>query len=519
MTRLGRLTPLPLWLSLVLSAAAGLIGVTAFAPLSIWPSAFVSLFLLWWCLDHRSFWTGLLVGLVYGLTLWAPLINWLTVYLGPIPWFALAVTEALYIAIAGGLIALVFHFSRVRGTKARWIHIITPVAVAGLWVAHEWLAANWPWGGFSWARFGMAQYDGVFAQSLSWIGSAGLSFVIAWICAATYYFLSRPSAPRRLLLIPVAVVVVSALVPLFPTRYQGTIAVAGVQGNTKSGLFDAVTPGDNLSAHLDTTLEQVSHPVDLIVWPENAADIDPLDNFIAASQLSFLAERFDAPILTGTITSTTSGTYFNSSLLWGAEGLLAQYDKAHPVPFAEWMPARPLFHAIVPDLVDLVTRDYSFGTRTNVIDVGTTRVGVSICFDIVDDSLVHEMMAHDAQLIVAQTNNADFGDTAESAQQLEIARVRAIESGRYVVNVSTVGISALIAPTGKIEQSVNRFEPAVVYDQSIPLAVSRTPGTSANFVVDLLSSVLGLGFVALAIAHRSRLYRVARANRPVVRRG
>jgi apolipoprotein N-acyltransferase len=183
------------------------------------------------------------------------------------------------------------------------------------------------------------------------------------------------------------------------------------------------------------------------------------------------------------------------------------------------MPARSLFHSIVPELVDLVTRDYSFGTRSNVIDVGTTRVGVSICFDIVDDALVHQMITHDAQVIVAQTNNADFGDTAESAQQLEIARVRAIESGRYVVNVSTVGITALIAPTGQIEQSVKRFEQAVVYSEEIPLAASRTLGTAANFVVDLLCTVLGLGFVALAIAHRSRQYRVARANKPVVRRG
>lgn len=519
MTRLPRLAPLPLWLSLLVSAAAGLTGVTAFAPLSIWPSAFVSLFLLWWCLDRRSFWTGLLVGLVYGLTLWAPLINWLTVYLGPIPWFALAATEALYIALASGLIALVFGFARSRVKPAPLIHFLTPVSVAGLWVAHEWLAANWPWGGFSWARFGMAQYEGGFANSLSWIGSAGLSFVIAWFCASSYYYFSRPSAPWRGLLIPVVLLVVCAIVPLFPTRYQGSITIAGVQGNTKSGLFDVVSPGDNFTAHLDTTLEQVSKPVDLIVWPENAADIDPTKNFLAATRLSFLAERYNAPILTGTITSPTSGTYFNSSLLWGADGLVAQYDKAHPVPFAEWMPARPLFHAIVPDLVDLVTRDYSFGTRSNVIDVGTTRIGVSICFDIVDDALIHEMLAHDAQVIVAQTNNADFGDTAESAQQLEIARVRALESGRYVLNVSTVGITALIAPTGEVEQRANRFEPAVVYAKQIPLAVSHTPGTAANFVVDLLSSLVGLGFVTWAIVHQSRQYRAARANMPVVRRG
>jgi apolipoprotein N-acyltransferase len=502
-----------------MSAVAGLVGVTAFAPLSLWPSAFVSLFLLWWCLDRRSFVAGIFVGLIYGFSLWAPLINWLTVYLGPIPWIALAITESLYIALTGALVALVFAFSQRRGKQSLWFYVITPLAVGGLWVGHEWLAANWPWGGFSWARFGMTQYDSIFAESLSWIGSAGLSFVIAWFSAAVYFYFARPNAPRRSALIPAVVVIGCALAPLYPTTYQGSIAIAGVQGNTKSGLFDAVSPGDNLAAHVEATLDGVARPVDLIVWPENAADIDPNTNFAASARLSFLSVKYGAPLLVGAITNPNSDTYFNSSLLWNPGGLVAQYDKAHPVPFAEWMPARSLFHALVPDLVDLVTRDYSFGTRSNVIDLGSARVGVSICFDIVDDALVHEMLTHDAQVIVAQTNNADFGDTAESAQQLEIARVRALESGRYVVNVSTVGFTALIAPNGRVEQGVPRFERAVIYDDAIPLATTRTPGASANFIVDLLSSFLGLSLVLWVTAHRIRRYRDAHANKPVVRRG
>src|SRR5690606_22297349 len=123
-------------------------------------------------------------------------------------------------------------------------------------------------------------------------------------------------------------------------------------------------------------------------------------------------------------------------------------DKRHPVPFGEYVPDRAFWRPFAPHLIDLIGRDYTPGTTDMVMDVDGTIVGVNICFDIVDDQILTETVEQGATMIVASTNNADFGRTDESAQQLAFARIRAIELGRSVVNLSTVGISAVIAPDG-----------------------------------------------------------------------
>jgi apolipoprotein N-acyltransferase len=130
------------------------------------------------------------------------------------------------------------------------------------------------------------------------------------------------------------------------------------------------------------------------------------------------------------------------------EGATDIYNKRHPVPFGEYIPDRAFWRPFAPDLIDLVEREYTIGTTDPIFDLGKVRVAVNICFDIVDDELMKESIDGGAQVIFAQSNNADFGHTDESLQQLAIARVRAIELGRSVVNISTVGTSAIILPDG-----------------------------------------------------------------------
>lgn len=198
-------------------------------------------------------------------------------------------------------------------------------------------------------------------------------------------------------------------------------------------------------------------------------------------QIAALAREAGAPIVLGSVLQDPDGSYTNSSLVWTGEGDTGvRYDKMHPVPFAEYMPNREFFRALAPDLVDLVQLDYRTGTRSPAIEVpvGETaeriRAGIAICFDIIFDDQAERMVDDGAQVIFAQTNNADFGRTAESAQQLQIARLRAIETGRAVVNISTVGTSAIVAPDGR---DLARLEPfsadAMVAD--VPLMRGETP--------------------------------------------
>jgi apolipoprotein N-acyltransferase len=522
-TVLRNILPLPLWAALSVGALSGVVLGMAFPSIGFWPLAFLGVFLCLWALVGRGFWTGTLVGLAAGGFFWGPLIFWLTLYLGPIPWLGLAGLETLFFALGCGLIALVL--TRAPGAASQWglRFWALPTVVAGLWVAREGIAAVWPYGGFAWGRVAQSQSESPYGALVAWVGTAGLSFIIVWISAFALEVIRARRVPDLGPVVVIALVLL-AVVPRFPVATNGTLRIAAVQGNTKSGLFDHVSPGDNLIAHTQTTLTYVKPPVDLVVWPENASDIDPTQHSDSALVLNLLSKKYNAPFLVGTITNPSDGVYFNSSLVWQAgKGVVAQYDKIHPVPFAEYMPNRDFFHALVPDLVDLVTHDYSPGTRSNVITASGTKLGLSICFDIVDDQQLFEMIAGGAQVVIAQTNNADFGHSAESLQQLAIAKLRAIETGRSVVNISTVGVSAMVDFSGRTIASIPSHTRGAM-TQNVALSDTITPAMVAGRSVEAFVSLLGFAGVAVCLVatrrtRRSRQDRVVSEGRTDVPRG
>jgi apolipoprotein N-acyltransferase len=238
--------------------------------------------------------------------------------------------------------------------------------------------------------------------------------------------------------------------------------------------------------------------VDFVVWPENGIDVDPLRSADSARVADYISRTMDAPLIAGTIT-LRNDKYYNTSLLWKAgEGAQDLYDKVHPVPFAEYMPDRAFWRPFAPDLIDLVSRDYAIGTRDNVFDIEGIVAGIAICFDIADDQLVHEMIDDKAEIILAQTNNADFGRTDESVQQLAIARLRAIEAGRTVVNISTVGTSAIITPDGATLDSLPTWAPGAMV-QTVPLSSTDTPAMAAGRPLEWFVSGLGLAGLAFCL--------------------
>ena len=168
----------------------------------------------------------------------------------------------------------------------------------------------------------------------------------------------------------------------------------------------------------------------------------------------------------------------------------------HPVPFAEYLPARDFFYPLAPDLFDMVPRDYSFGERDTVFDVAGHTAGIAICYDIVDDAIFRQMMAEGADVIFAPTNNADFGRTDQSEQQLDIAKIRAVETGRTVVNISTVGTSAIILPSGEELVRLPTFEEGYMLEE-IPTSSHTTPATRLGMTFELGVSALGLLSIAM----------------------
>jgi apolipoprotein N-acyltransferase len=506
--------PLPLWGALVFALAAGVLLDAAFPDRGIWPLAFVAVGIVLVALRGRRPGAAFLVGLVFGLTFYLVDIQWATLFLGNLPWLALSTLEALF--VAGGSVLVSLAYARVpRMWRSRLGRIgLLPVVIAALWTAREAISAVWPYGGFSWGRVAMSQSESPLASLFSWLGISGVSFVLVWLTAlALELWFSRPrdalpgvpvlGAAPRLVLLAAAVAAVVA-VPAFPTIAAGTLRVGAVQGNTPSAYFDQRDyNGVILDGHIAASIPILRDHLDVLLWPEGAADLDPLESARAAQALDIVAQAAHAPLITGTITKR-DGKFYNSSLLWkSGKGAVDIYDKRHPVPFGEYIPDRSFWRPFAPDLIDLVQREYTPGTTNAVFDLGKAVAGIDICFDIVDDALISESVQQGAQVLFAQTNNADFGHTDESVQQLAIARIRAMETGRSVVNISTVGTSAVIGPDGSIRRQLATFQTGAMVDD-VPLRNGLTPAVVAGRGIELLVSGLGLAALLLTIRRRHR---------------
>ncbi|MFC5930998.1 apolipoprotein N-acyltransferase [Cryobacterium melibiosiphilum] len=532
---LRRALKLPLWAALLLAVGAGIVLDAAFPDRDWWALAPVGVLLMLLALLGRGPWTGLLVGLVGGLAFWLTHIFWITLYLGAVPWLALGGLQSIFFAVGLALTAVVLSSGpRVWPTRLGRLGVV-PIVVAGLWTAREAISAVWPYGGFAWGRVALSQSESPLGSLVGWVGLSGLSFLVVFVAALVLQLLREPlalpapespprlgwgaSAPLWQSTLVVAAITALLVVPAFPIVESGTARLAAVQGASDAGLFAQNEPGQILNDHASATLPLIGEPVDFVVWPENASDIDPTRSTDAARVADYISTAMDAPLITGTIT-LQDGTYYNSSLLWkSGEGAVDIYDKVHPVPFAEYMPDRAFWRPFAPDLIDLIGRDYGIGTRDNIFDIDGIMAGIAICFDIADDQLVHEMIDDHAEIILAQTNNADFGYTDESVQQLAIARLRAMETGRTVVNISTVGTSAIITPDGATLDQLPVWEPGSMV-QTVPLSATVTPAMEVGRGLEWLLSGLGLAGFLLCVRHaRTRRTPVSGARKVPKPRG
>lgn len=511
---------LTLWIALPLAVVGGLCLDAATPWLEWWPGGILGAMFVIASLWQQGPWRGLLLGAVSGASFWLPHIHWLTLYLGPIPWSALSAVMITWFALFGLAAGAATRGLRALRLNGSLLILAQSLTVAGLWVAREQVQSTWPYGGFAWGRLAHTQADGPLSALVSWTGFAGLSGLLALACALLVGAGAAVARSRRFAgLIALATLACLALLTLVPPaelERTGTLRVAAVQGNSKSGIFDDRENGAVFRTHLEATetllegLERDGDRVDLIVWPENSAEFQLPEQSYRLLALQRLSERAGAPIVVGTVLQDLDGTFTNSSLVVDADGLAdVRYDKRRPVPFAEYMPNRPFFRALVPDLVDLVQLEYSFGERSAVLPLdtpaGQVLAGIAICFDIVFDDHAVAMMQDDAQIILAQTNNADFGRTDESAQQLQIARLRAVETGRALVNISTVGTSAVVLPDGSIPVALEPFTADAMVAE-VPLVSGQTPalrlgaGVAAAWI-----SIGSVGFiVGTALSANSR---------------
>ena len=485
---------------LALASVSGLSAFLAYPSINIWPFIFLTIAGLYLAVRGLGFWRGMLVGLVGGFAFYAAQIYWISQYLGPEPLIALAGMEAIFFAVGSGLISLISKLALNPWQSA--------LAVSTLWNAREFVATHFPYGGFPWSRIAMSQADSPFAFWVSVGGNGLLTFIIVFI---VIFAVEKVQAVGfRQSLKPLSIVVAFALViplglSLLPMQSVGFMRIAGIQGNANAGLFANFKRGEILQNHLDATetLLKSGKPFDLVVWPENASDINPDNDVITRLQLENLVNnRLKTPLIFGTIT-TSGKRMYNSSKLWlPGRGEVDQYDKKRPVPFGEYVPDRAFFYALSPDLVGEIYRGYNFGTRDGIFNVKGRKLGILICFEEAIDELPREVVSEGASVLIAQTNNSDFGHSDETFQQTAIAKLRAIETGRSLVNVSTVGPSTIFDAKGNILSSTKTYVAGHVI-ANVPLVTSKNLAMLGGWMFDPACAGLGL-VIALWLILRLR---------------
>ena len=487
---------LPLWAALVVAAASGPVMDAAFPDRGVWPLAFAAVAMVLVSLVGRRAGSAFLVGFVAGLTFYLLHIEWASLFLGLLPMTALSVLESLFVGLGAVGIALAYRWIPRAFPTTLGRFGLLPVVVAGLWTAREAWSAVWPYGGFSWGRLSMSQSDGPLASLFSWLGISGTSFVMVLLVALAVEAVRAPALARAAAAVALATVLVG--LPAWQVATDGTLRVAAAQGNAKAGYFDGSTANELLQAQLDATRPLFGKKgIDVVLWPEGTTYEDPLTDSYTGSVFDYVSQEMGAPLIAQGVTHR-DGVYYNTAVLWEAgEGALDLYDKKHPVPFGEYVPDRAFWRPFAPDLIDLIGREYTPGTTDTVFDVDGVIVGVNICFDIVDDQILTESVEEGAQVIFASSNTADFGRTDESAQQLAVARIRAMELGRSVVNISTVGLSAVIAPDGTIVQQLPWFSVGTMV-QDVALSTATTPAVLLGRQIEWFVS--GLALAALVIA-------------------
>ena len=403
--------------NILLSSLAGVTLSGAFEPIGKWWLAPVALLVHMYAIERTDRKT--LSAFLFAFTFNAVLLHWTSTYVGSTPWIILSFgLSLLYVPLA---------------LIGRWGIAAYPL----IFVVLEEVRNRFPFGGFGWARVAYSQADAPYAAIASRGGAIALSAITVLIAGFAYFALNK--RVKLLFLVPL----LTLLIPNTIVNADQT-SVLMIQGNVPElGLDFNARAKQVFKNHVNQTKVALAEnrEVDFIVWPENAVDVDPYTNKDVYEEL----DSFDKPLIIGAIIGKGE-KLFNTSILWG-DNSQDIYFKQHLTPFGEYIPLRFLAKKISP-LVNQVD-DFSPGKGQKTFTIGQARVAPVICFELIDDEILAKA-SKDSNILVVQTNSATFGTSPESAQQLSITRIRAIEHSRNVVSVSTTGISAVIDFKGKV---------------------------------------------------------------------
>ena len=482
----------------VLALGGGVVLSLAFEPVGaavLMPPAVAALVLAVRGVRARLAW---LPGLLFGVGFCFTLMWWMRA-VGTDAWLALSALESAYFAPLGAGLALV-------GGRRAW-----PLWSAVLWVAVETVRGGFPFGGMPWGRLAYATAGTPWERGLPWLGMTGVSLVVALTGTGLAWLAVDRLRHRRAAAAVVAALGLATLLPVlatFETASDGSVTVAAVQGDVPGTGTDLVAVHREVTAnHVQATLDLADDVAtgreprpDLVVWPENSTAVDPFTDGGVNAGIRAASDAIGVPILVGAMAdSPRDDEVLNQGIVWNpGRGGGDRYTKRHPVPYGEYIPWRGSLLPATYGKLALIPRDMGSGTRLDPLLIDGALVADAICFDVAYDDGIHAQVARGGQLVTVQTSNAMFIHTSQIDQQFEISRLRALETGRYVVVAATNGVSGIIAPDGEVVASAApRTRDVLVED--VVLSSTVTPAVRMGLwpgrvmvVVALLASAWSL---------------------------
>ena len=496
----------------LLTAIGGAFVAWSFQPFGLWWLGWAGVAMLFVALLGGPSWRATVgLAVVWGFVTAMIALPWIAEFVGAMPYVALAVTLGL-MQIPGVLLARF-----ILGADLPWP--VRAVGAAAAVLTGEALLARWPFGGFPWLRVGWGQLGGPLDDAAVLGGVALVGFLAALAAAGVASLVVKQWVTGvALILVPLAIGVVAQ-----PATGDdvGTVRIAAVQGNVpRMGMEFNAQRRAVLENHADATRDLAARvrageepKPDLVVWPENSSDVSPFTDAEAARIIDAAVRDIDAPIIVGTFTYDDGVQ--NTMVLWDPEtGPVdgQRHEKIYLQPFGETMPFRDLLRMITP-LVDRAG-DMTPGTGDGVIEVdrgaaGTIAMGIATCYEVVFDPAFRDAVNNGATILATPTNNATFGYTDMTYQQLAMSRMRAIEFDRAVVVAATSGVSAIVGPDGAVQQETEIFEQKVL-TADLPLRDDLTIAARYGGAVEW--AIVALAALALIGAVR-RAMRAAAAGR------
>lgn len=450
---------LPAWLGDLLALVAGGLLVLAFAPFSqgwIAPFALAALFALWLPVSPgRAAWRGWLfgVGLFGGGVYWVYFSMHVYGQLPPVLAALFTVIMALLLALCTALAGwLALRFSPPQAAVR--LLLVFPA----VWVLLEWVR-SWLFTGFPWLYVGYTQLELPLVGMSPVAGVFGVGWLLA-LSAGLLVVLARPGARRPRVTAAVAMLIL----------WTGSWALGTVQWTSPKGeplrvsllqpnvaqlrKWDPAYRREILLQYVRMTREHWDS--DLIVWPETAVPVfyDQVEHgYLDAIEAE--ARRHDTDILVGVPVRRGNGVYYNSMLSLG--GSRAFYHKRHLVPFGEYIPLRALLGSLL-DILQVPMSNFSSGGAGQApLPAAGHGAGISICYEIAFPAEVRSFLP-EAAWLVNVSNNTWFGDSSAPHQVLQMAQMRALETGRYVLSATNDGMTAIVDDRGQVRARAAQFQ-------------------------------------------------------------